>query len=103
MIDPLMRDHVIGRLLKERARQELDEGWTAEHDDRETEEQLARAAACYALPSDHRPDINNVPPADWPWPAPDWRPSPNDRLRELEKAGALIIAEMERLLRVEGS
>ena len=31
---------------------------------------------------------------DWTW----WKPSPNDRIRELSKAGALIAAEIDRIL-----
>jgi len=56
---------------------------------------LARAAACYALPSDIRPETE--PPSWWPWRATAWKPSPDRRLRELAIAGALVAAEMDRL------
>jgi hypothetical protein len=31
-----------------------------------------------------------------------YKPSKDDRIRELEKAGALVAAEIDRLLRLEG-
>ncbi|MGE0456387.1 MAG: hypothetical protein AB7I13_00015 [Vicinamibacterales bacterium] len=37
-------------------------------------------------------------PRFWPFDCCDWKPG--DRIRELEKAGALIAAEIDRLLRV---
>jgi hypothetical protein len=33
----------------------------------------------------------------------DWKPSPDDRFRELVKAGALIAAEIDRLLRAKST
>ena len=33
----------------------------------------------------------------WPWNLIWWKPTPNDRIRELVKAGALIAAEIDRL------
>lgn len=80
-------------VLAERHRQITAEGWTPAHDDAHADEQLARAAACYALPQgDYEiPD----PPEFWPWDAYWWKPG--DRRRELIKAGALILAEIERL------
>jgi len=35
----------------------------------------------------------------WPWHPLQWKPTPKDRVRELVKAGALIVAEIERLQR----
>ncbi|MHC0506361.1 hypothetical protein [Achromobacter aegrifaciens] len=80
-------------ILAERQRQICAEGWTPEHDDAHADEQLALAAACYALPQgDYEiPD----PPEFWPWDASWWKPG--DRRRELTKAGALVLAEIERL------
>lgn len=37
------------------------------------------------------------PPVDWPWATRWWKPK--DRVRNLERAGALIIAELERIER----
>jgi len=38
------------------------------------------------------------PPAAWPWEWDQWKPS-LDPIRNLEKAGALIAAEIDRLRR----
>jgi hypothetical protein len=99
------------RIANERRRQIEKEGWTAYHDDDMHDgPSLALAAVCYALPPDHearRPQggyVDRVPPL-WPWDEEWWKPvaTPNDpklgRIRELEKAGALIAAEIDRLLR----
>lgn len=37
-------------------------------------------------------------PAEWPWDEMLWKPTPDDRIRELAKAGALIATEIDRLL-----
>lgn len=97
-------------IAKERTRQVIEEGWTAEHDDAHTLGQLARAGACYALPARLRNnEIWAAPLIDLLWPfAPDWwKPglqhprAYDDRIRELVKAGALIAAEIDRLLRAK--
>ena len=77
----------------ERRRQIEAEGWTPEHDDEHSVGELAKAAACYVLVSaGFNPDATiNV----WPWHRLWWKPS--DKRRNLVKAGALILAEIERL------
>ena len=55
---------------------------------------MAVAAACYALPAWCRGRTRR-----WPWDDEWWKPTPDDRIRELVKAGALIAAEIDRLLR----
>jgi hypothetical protein len=96
------------RIAAERQRQIEKEGWTAEHDDEHYGSQLARAAACYALPDELRRQPTKdgeprIPLFDilWPWESRWWKPTPGNRIRELEKAGALIAAEIDRLLRLE--
>ncbi len=77
----------------ERQRQVSQEGWTTQHDDEHSDGELARAAAVYA-----NPEIWNVFGATsigWPW-APEWY-KPGDRRRDLVKAAALLLAEIERL------
>jgi gamma-glutamylcyclotransferase (GGCT)/AIG2-like uncharacterized protein YtfP len=37
----------------------------------------------------------------WPWDESAFKPSPDNRIKELTKAGALIAAEIDRLLRIE--
>ncbi|MFU5343124.1 hypothetical protein ACM7W1_16250 [Pseudomonas aeruginosa] len=77
----------------ERHRQITAEGWTPEHDDKHNGGELADAAACYALWA------GGINPGNWrefwPW-APEWLKHSEPR-RMLVKAGALILAEIERL------
>lgn len=77
-------------VLAERRRQVEAEGWTPDHDDGYILGELARAAAAYTLHT-----ATEDGPHYWPWPRGWWKPV-NAR-RDLEKAGALIIAEIERL------
>ena len=80
----------------ERRRQIEAEGWTPEHDDEHSVGELAKAAACYALVSaGFNPDATITV---WPWHRLWWKPS--DKRRNLVKAGALILAEIERLDRM---
>ncbi|MBV7457359.1 hypothetical protein KW843_22960 [Acidovorax sp. sif1233] len=83
-------------VLSERRRQVSAEGWTRAHDDKHSDGSLAAAAACYAIVSvpSRR---GEVPVSLWPksW-APSWW-KPSDPRRNLIKAGALILAELERI------
>ena len=84
-------------VLAERQRQISMEGWKPEHDDEHVEGQLSDAAACYALfATDQRRPV----PSHWPW-SDDWWKQRGQR-RDLVRAGALIIAEIERLDRASG-
>jgi hypothetical protein len=76
----------------ERKRQREVEGWTPEHDDTHISGEMARAAVCYADPLNEGQDY---PPVKWPW-SPGWW-KPKDRRRDLVRAAALIIAEIERI------
>lgn len=80
----------------ERQRQIQVEGHTLEHDNHHTKSELSVAAACYAM--SYLNSSGAIPPI-WPWSANWWKPTPNNRVRELVKAGALIVAEIERLQR----
>ena len=86
-------------VVAEREHQQSDEGWTAEHDDKHVEGEIAAAAGTYALVASCR--FSGVARLFWPWDFEGWRPC--DRRRNLVKAGALIIAEIERLDRAEAS
>lgn len=77
-------------VLAERRRQIDAEGWTPEHDDQHNPNELAEAGACYAMAFENHPM-----PMDWPWEVNWWKPK--DRRSNLVKAGALILAEIERL------
>jgi len=82
-------------IADERARQTNEEGWIKEHDAKLEEEELAYAAICYAFPNGTvKPDIVDD---FWPWESCWWKPTPDDRIRELVKSGALIAAEIDRL------
>ncbi|WGS47134.1 hypothetical protein LFL97_33960 [Burkholderia sp. JSH-S8] len=85
-----LRDAVCD-VLAERRRQVDVEGWTPEHDDEYTNNELARASACYAYPELTAVDGLRA----WPWPGQWWKPSAPRR--NLVKAVALGIAEIERL------
>lgn len=92
-------------LLAERRRQIEQEGWSPEHDDGHALGELGLAAALYALPYDATVGGEKLLKQDdfiglhmtldiscgW-----DMKAEP-DRRRRLIKAGALIIAEIERL------
>lgn len=97
------RTRAIVDVLNERFRQVHEEGWTPEHDDTHADGEMARAAAAYALfaGQPHRfselaKSIRSALAWLWPWSAEWWKPSTSDR-RNLVKAGALILAELERL------
>lgn len=74
------------------------EGYDALHD-RGAADELALAGATYATPARHRFRLPKLAtPVFWPWRFALWRPTPDDRVRELVKAGALIAAAIDSLL-----
>lgn len=107
MASDLRRMNGIELIAAERQRQIDKEGWTPDHDAQHEGGELALAAACYAtgepifvqrtytiggrieLPHFH---FQNV----WPFADHWWKPK--DELRNLVRAGALIAAEVDRLL-----
>lgn len=98
-----MADYTLGTatavdlVANERRRQVTEEGWTAEHDAKHYGNEIAFAAAIYALPAERRERIMGL----WPWDESDFKPgghTTEGRIRDLTKAGALILAEMDRLL-----
>ena len=94
-------------VLAERRRQIEAEGWDKGHDDEHEDGSLAQAAACYAHPSPRMGTYqtqgydgayyDHPLPKDWPrsWSGEYWKPK--ERRRDLVRAGALILAEIERL------
>lgn len=95
-------------VLAERQRQITAEGWTLAHDDWQNQYgDLAIAASCYArhaygrgwvYPEKPERYQNEEAPNDWPWDDTWWKPdSPR---RDLIKAAALLLAELERLDRL---
>ncbi|RXE49712.1 hypothetical protein B4O83_12455 [Chromohalobacter israelensis] len=84
-------------------RQISTEGFNRERDDGYVLGELAAAASAYANWSawqadGHMPVGKGFRPTSWPkgWQDKGWKPSPEPR-RNLVKAGALILAEIERL------
>ena len=112
-------------IAEERQRQIEKEGWDSSHDEQHTDESLALAAICYATPANKlrmvtrsgqddvsggRGDcpvwgsVHYLVPKGWPdsWHPVWWSPGHNlepNRIRDLVKAGALIAAEIDRLVR----
>ncbi|HJV19310.1 MAG TPA: hypothetical protein VJ552_05475 [Sediminibacterium sp.] len=74
-------------IVEERQRQISVEGWTSEHDDLHIDGQLSRAALAY--------EENNK--ALFPWDEEWWKPT--TEIRNLVKAGALNMADIQRLIR----
>ena len=87
-------------VLAERRRQVEADGWTPEHDDQHEVGELATAAACYAGNAGGYVWAGGRPGEVWPWAREWWKPS--TPRRDLVKAAALILAEIERLDRAEG-
>ncbi|MDH8414059.1 ead/Ea22-like family protein [Klebsiella pneumoniae] len=96
-------------VLAERQRQVTAEGWSFRHDDQYKNTELAFAASCYAfhaaaaswdLEDDGIPYDSHPIPKQWPWDPSWWKPT--DARRDLVKAGALILAEIERIDRASG-
>ena len=93
-------------VLAERRRQITAEGWTPEHDDAHKNGALSRAGGFYALNAGAAmwygttdTTICDTAPDGWPW-APEWW-KPSDARRDLVKAASPILAEIERLDRLQ--
>ena len=96
-------------IAAERRRQIEVEGWTAEHDRRHSRGELAMAAQAYVDTARKaqaaakgklklQADFWKLsPPAAWPWALSCWKPADHP-VRNLVKAGALIAAEIDRIL-----
>lgn len=110
----LRRSAAIVDVARERTRQVNSEGWTSEHDDAHGDGSIALAGACYAMfaaVSDEARASTDMPAglttdgepitgwaawlSIWPWERRFWKPT--DRRRDLVKAAALLIAEIERI------
>lgn len=91
--------NAVQSVIAERQRHQSVEGWTPEHDDEHCNGELAMAAVCY-INETGTVNRNGGKPWGWPWDASWWKP--NARRRNLVKAGALILAEIERIDRAAG-
>jgi hypothetical protein len=95
----LSADDGVSLIAAERRRQVDREGWTPEHDDEHENGELLAAAVKY-IDAGADVDLEMRPPV-WPFEPSSWKPS-DDQVRCLTKAGALIAAEIDRLLRRDG-
>lgn len=120
-----MAERLPPAIVAERLRQISKEGWSSEHDDEHNQGEMLAAAKCYLLhgtgvalpmvgwiepkrvgfagyPVPRRTVIGGgfiQKPKDWPWGSRWWKPkSPS---RDLERAGALCLAEIDRLRRAQ--
>lgn len=86
-------------VFAERCRQIDLKSYTAERDDQYANGELSDAAAAYAFWSFTSrllpPNRKLEPPTSWPWDREHWKPTTQRHM--LVKAGALILAELERL------
>jgi hypothetical protein len=97
-------------LIKDERQRQIDiEGWDSEHDDTHTSMCLSVAAACYALhvasvsgelSEDWKRIYKEAAEKAWPFDAEWFKPTPNNSVKQLVKAGALIAAEIDRLQRI---
>lgn len=87
-----------GDVLAERQRQISEEGWTPTHDDEHPDGSLARAGACYVLAA---VGLTAIGVSLWPWGKKWWKPK--GARRDLVRAAALILAEIERMDRPNGA
>lgn len=113
-------DSGIDLIARERERQVSTEGWTPAHDDTHTHDELAWAAVCYAAPQSVRALLDVPVPCGcreagclcfmktklswidpWPWDAKWDKRESHDRIKALTIAGALIAAEIDRLIRIK--
>lgn len=88
-------------MLAERQRQIEVEGYSPEQDDKYARGELADAGAVYAFwaRTFNLGLIAHTPPSCWSWPPEHWKPTSQRHM--LIKAGALILAELERLDRLQ--
>lgn len=92
----VLRTKAINDVLSERRHQIEEAGNTFEREDTYTNGSLVVSGACYALCNR---DLKGEAPVLWPWDTDVW--TPESYRRNLVKAAALILAEIERLDRAE--
>jgi hypothetical protein len=95
MIDNIAYD-VCNEIWRERLRQTSEEGWTPEHDDAHDRGELALAAFSYLGHGAKLGDFHDAVGVPEPWPFEMAAFKPSTPRRDLIKAAALIVAEIER-------
>ena len=92
----LTRARAVSLMLAERTEQETAHGYTVETDRVYRDQQLENAATSYLLCQSIPSDVGSGRAPDmWPWAPNAFKPHPEDRLKELTKAAALVLAAME--------
>ena len=104
-IRTIRRSPGLRAIALERARQMDAEGYDAAHDDGHSGE-LAMAAGCYAKSAEAKIRLGDHFNSDtayrhWPWELLSWKPK--TAARDLERSGALVAAELDRLTRAKGA
>lgn len=96
---------IIDEIECERLRQKDEEGFDTAHDDQHVNGELALAACVYAMPREEANSKHSSGVPVWRvlWPWDDEWLKPTDRRRDLVKAAALIVAEIERLDRAKAT
>lgn len=88
-------------VLNELYRQQAEEGYTEEGDDKYDKQELSYAAVCYVRSAQlfgfGTKDVSAVP-VSWPWPPHAYKPK--STREDLVRAAALLLAEINRLDRV---
>lgn len=91
-------------VAKERTRQIVEKGYTAEHDDEHTDGEIADAAACYAATTHIFKTCSSIffPLTNlFPWEFKFFKKEEHDRKWQLIIAAAFINAEYDRIVRLE--
>lgn len=105
-----MKKTGIELITEERKRQIEIEGWDKDHDENHTSMCLSTASASYTLDVVARhSDISKgwkqlfkeYSARIWPFDIEWFKPTPNDPIKQLTKAGALIAAEIDRIQAIE--
>ena len=82
------------RIKIERYRQKSDEGYTEEHDKQHSSTVLLAGALSYLFAALGKDVDEDQGRSIWPWGEEEFKPS--TQLRDMEKAGALIAAAIDR-------
>jgi len=84
-------------IAEERFRQIDKKGYDALRDKVHVKGELIKAAVMYALDVIKPGFSNDDKVVNWPWSPQWWKPTPDDKVRQLTKAAALIAAEIDRI------
>lgn len=95
------RQLAVAAIFAERRRQIDEEHWSLEHDNDHENCELGNAGNCYLRHAIGRERVDAGTPGRWPWDAQWWKPVSVER--DLVRAGALFVAERERLERLPES